>query len=100
MRFPRTARRSNQSILKEVNPEESLEELKLKFQHFGPLTRRADSLKKTLTPGKTEGRRGRRGQRMRWLDGINGQFEQTPGDGEGQGGLGAAVNGVTESDVT
>ena len=98
MRVPWTARRSNQLILKEVNPEDSLEELKLKLQYFGPLTRRADSLKKTLTLGKTEGRRGRGVQRMRWSDGINGhEFEQTPGDGEGQGNLDGAVNGVTKS---
>ena len=98
MRVPWTARRSNQLILKEVNSEDSVEELKLKLQYFGPLTRRADSLKKTLMLGKTEGRRGRGVQRMRWSDGINGhEFEQTPGDGEGQGNLDGAVNGVTKS---
>ena len=72
MRVPWTARRSNQSILKEINPEHSLEGLmlKLKLQHFGHLMGRTDSLKKTLMLGKVEGRR-RRGQlRMRWLDGI------------------------------
>ena len=71
MRVPWTARRSNQSILKEIGPEYSLEGLmlKLKLQYFGHLTRRTDSLEKTLTVGKIEG--GRRGQqRMRWLDGI------------------------------
>ena len=71
MRVPWTARRSNQSILKEISPEYSLEGLmlKLKLQYFGHLTRRTDSLEKTLMLGKTEG--GRRGrQRMRWLDGI------------------------------
>ena len=71
-RVPGTAWRSNQSILKEINPEYSLEGLmlKLKFQHFGHLMRRANSLEKTLMMGKVEGR-GRRGQqRMRWLDGI------------------------------
>ena len=63
-------RRSNQSILKEINPEYSLEELMLKLQYFGHLMQRADSLEKTLVLGKTEGR-GRKGhQRMRWLDGI------------------------------
>ena len=70
---PWTARRSNQSILKEINPECSLEEgltLKLKFQYFSHLMRRADSFEKTLIPGKTEGRRRRGWQRMRWLDGI------------------------------
>ena len=67
-----TVRRSNQSILKEINPEYSLEGLmlKLKLQYFGYLMRRADSLEKTLMLGKTEGRRRRGRQRMRWLDGI------------------------------
>ena len=71
MRAPWTARRSNQSILKEISPEYSLEGLmlKLKLQYFGDLMRRADSLEKTLMLGKIEDRR-RRGQRMRWLDGI------------------------------
>ena len=72
MRVSWTARRSNQSILKEISPEYSLEELmlKLKLQYFGHLMRRADSLEKTLMLGKIECR-GRRGQqRMRWLDGI------------------------------
>ena len=69
---PWTARRSNQSILKEINPEYSLEGLmlKLKLQYFGHLMRRADSLEKTLMLGKIEGRRSGRRQRMRWLDGI------------------------------
>ena len=72
MRVPGTARRSNQSILKEINPEYSLEGLmpKLKLQYFGHLMRRADSLEKTLMLGKIEGRRRRGRQRMRWLDGI------------------------------
>ena len=72
MRVPWTARRSNQSILKEINPEYSLEGLmlKLKLQYFGHLTRRTDSLEKTLTLGKIEDRRRRGGQRMRWLDGL------------------------------
>ena len=72
MRVPWTARRSNQSILKEINPEYSLEGLmlKLKLQYFGHLKQRADSLEKTLLPGKTEGRRRRGQQRMRWFDGI------------------------------
>ena len=71
MRVPWTARRSNQSTLKEISPEYSLEGLmlKLKHQYFGHLMRRNDSLEKTLMLGKIEGRR-RRGQRMRWLDGI------------------------------
>ena len=72
MRVPWTARRSNQSILKEISPGCSLEELmfKLELQYFGHLMRRADSLEKTLMLGKTEGRRRRGQQRMRWLDGI------------------------------
>ena len=71
-RVPWTARRSNQSILKEISPECSLEGLmlKLKLQYFGHLMRRADSLEKTLMLGKTEGRRKRERQRMKWLDGI------------------------------
>ena len=72
MRVPWTARRSNQSILKEISPEYSLEGLmlKLKLQYFGHLMRRADSLEKTLMLGKIEGRRRRERQKMRWLDGI------------------------------
>ena len=71
-RFPWTVRRSNQSILKEISPEYSLEGmmLKLKLQYFGHLMRRTDSLEKTLLLGKIEGRRRREQQRMRWLDGI------------------------------
>ena len=72
MRVPWTARRSNQSILKEINPECSLEGLmlKLKLQYFGHLMRRVDSLEKTLILGGIGGRRRRGRQRMRWLDGI------------------------------
>ena len=72
MRVPWTARRSNQSILKEISPGCSLEglRLKLKLQYFGHLMRRADSFEKTLMLGKIEGRRKRGQQRMRWLDGI------------------------------
>ena len=72
MRVPRTARRSNQSILKEISPGCSLEGmmLKLKLQYFGHLMRRADSFEKTLMLEKIEGRRRRGQQRMRWLDGI------------------------------
>ena len=72
MRVPWTARKSNQSILKEINPEYSLEGLmlKLKLQFFGHLRRRDNSLEKTLMLGKIEDRRKRRQQRMRWLDGI------------------------------
>ena len=72
MRVPWTARRSNQSILKEISPEYSLDGLmlKLKLQYFGHLMQRTDSLEKTLMLGKIEGRRRRGQQRMRWLDGI------------------------------
>ena len=72
MRVPWTARRSNQSIPKEISPEYSLERLmlKLKLQYVGDLMRRADSFEKTMMLGKTEGRRRRGRQRMRWLDGI------------------------------
>ena len=72
LRVPWTARKSNQSILKEISPEYSLEELmlKLKLQYFGHQMQRADSLEKTLMLGKIEGRRIRGQQRMRWLDGI------------------------------
>ena len=72
MRVPWTARRANQSILKEISPEYSLEVLmlKLKLQYFGHLMRRADSFEKTLMLGRIEGGRRRGRQRMRWLDGI------------------------------
>ena len=72
MRDPQTARRSHQSILKEISPEHSLEGLmlKLKLQYFGHLMQRANSLKKTLMLGKTEGRQRSGQQRVRWLDGI------------------------------
>ena len=72
MRVPWTARRSNQSILKEISPEYSLEGLmlKLNLQYFGPLMQRADSFEKTLMLGKIDGGRRRGRQRMRWLDGI------------------------------
>ena len=72
MRVPWTARRSNQSILKEINPGISLEGMirKLKLQYFGHLMQRVDSLEKTLMLGRIEGRRRRGQQRMRWLDGI------------------------------
>ena len=74
LRVPWTSRRSNQSILKEINPEFSLGlMLKLKLQYFGHLIQRADSLEKTLMLGKTEGRR-RREQRMRYVDGITAQW--------------------------
>ena len=76
MRVPWTARRSNQSILKEINPEYSLEELMLKLQSFGYLMRRGDSLENTLMLGKIEGRRRGR-QRMRWLDGITNSMDMS-----------------------
>ena len=74
-----TARRSNQSILKEISPEYSLEglTLKLKLQYFGHLMRRTDSLEKTLMLGKTEGRRRRGWQRMSWLDGITNSMDMS-----------------------
>ena len=79
MRVPWTARRSNQSILKEVSPEYSLEGLmlKLKLQSFGHLMQRTDSLEKTLMLGKIEGRRRRGRQRMRWLDGITDSMDMS-----------------------
>ena len=79
LRVPWTARRSNQSILKEINPEYSLEGLmlKLKLQYFGHLMQRTDSLEKTLMLGKIEGRRRRGRQRMRWLDGITDSMDMS-----------------------
>ena len=107
LRIPWTTRRSNQSILKEISPECSLEgmNLKLKLQYFGDLMWRADSLEKTLVLGKIEGRRRRGRQRMRWLDGITNsmdhEFGWTLGVGDGQGGLGCCGPwGHKESDTT
>ena len=81
MRVPWTAKRSNQSILKEINPGCSLEGLmlKLKLQYFGHLMRRADSFEKTLMLGKIEGRRRRGQQRMKWLDGITNSMDLSLG---------------------
>ena len=79
LRVPWTARRSNLSMLKETNPEYSLEGLmlKLKLQYFGPLMQRADSLEKTMKPERIEGRRRRGRQRIRWLDGITDSMDMS-----------------------
>ena len=103
LRIPWTARRSNQSTLREMNPEYSLEGLmlKLKLQYFGHLMQIADLLGKFLMLGKTEGRRRRGSQRMRWLDGITDELRQTLGDGEGQTGLACCSPwGHKKSDMT
>ena len=100
MRVPWTARRSNQSILKGISPEYSLEGLMLKLQYFGHLKQRADSLEKTLMLGKIEGRR--RGlQRMRWLDGIINSMDMSLSKLQdmvkNRGAWHTAVHGVTKN---
>ena len=106
MRVPWTARRSNQSILKEISPGCSLEGLmlKLKLQSFGHLTGRTDSFKKTLMLGKIEGGRKRGRQRMRWLDGITDSMDMSlskPLVGDGQEALAnSSPWGRKESDTT
>ena len=79
MKVPWTARRSNQSVLREINPGYSLEGLKLQLQYSGHLMRTDDSLEKSLMLGKIEGRRRRGRQRMRWLDGITGAMDMNLG---------------------
>ena len=101
MRGPWTARRSNQSLLKEINPEYLLEGLKLKLQYSGHLIPRTNSLKKTLMMGKIEGQRRRRQQRIRWLDSVtdstNMNLSKLPEIVKDRGAWHAAVHRVTKS---
>ena len=101
MRVHWTARRSNQSNLKEISPEYSLEGLMLKLQYFGYLMGRADFLEKTLMLGKTEGRRRRGRQRVRWLDGITDSVDMSLSKlqeiVEDRGTWNAAVHGATKN---
>ena len=101
MSVPWTAKRSNQSILQEINLKYSLEGLKLKLQYFGHLMQKADTLEKTLIPGKIEGSRRRGQQRMRWLNSITDSMDMNLSNLwemlEERGSWRAAVHGVAKS---